>query len=193
MLTGHHLGDLAGLEIGDLDLATDHVDAGLAGGDGDAKLGALHHSGEIRRLDLEMLDVALFDLEQDRAGLLHDCRRQPFLLFGGYADHRIRRHEDGLFAAPEEYTSGTAGADGIARLHEIFMLHRGLLNAGAGEPDLARRFADDPVVTVGSESGGGGRQDERCREYSRDAVDCTHETLRLPVCPEGYWKCFNIA
>ena len=66
---------LAGLEIHHFDLAPEHVDVRATVVDRDAELRALHHGGEIRRLDLEMLDVALFDLEQDRTGLLNDGGR----------------------------------------------------------------------------------------------------------------------
>ena len=64
--------------------------------DRDAELRALHDGGEIRRLDLEMLDVALLHLEQDRAGLLDDGGRHPVFAFLGNADRRIRRDQDGL-------------------------------------------------------------------------------------------------
>ena len=70
MLAGHHLRDLAGLEVGNLDLAADDVDGGAGGAHGDAELCALDDGGEVGRLDLEMLDVLLLDLEQDRASLL---------------------------------------------------------------------------------------------------------------------------
>ncbi len=90
MLASHHLSDLARFEICHFNLTADHVDSGLAGVDGDAELRALHHGGEVGGLDLEMLDVALFNVEQDRAGLLHDRRRQSFLFLGGDADHGIR-------------------------------------------------------------------------------------------------------
>src|ERR1700746_1619043 len=50
------------------------------------KMRALHHCGQIGRLDLEMLDVALLDLEQDRTGLLQDRGRHPVLLLGRQAD-----------------------------------------------------------------------------------------------------------
>src|SRR5829696_9733597 len=59
MLAGHHLSDLARLEVRDFNLAADHVHGGLAGVDGDAELRALHHGCEVGSLDLEMLDVAL--------------------------------------------------------------------------------------------------------------------------------------
>jgi hypothetical protein len=85
---------------------------------------------------------------------------------GGHTDHRIRRNQDGFFAALEQHASGTAGADGVARLQEIFLLQRRLMHASAGEPNLARGFADDPVVAVGGEGGRGRRQDERCREHA---------------------------
>jgi hypothetical protein len=62
--TGRHLAgqdkrNLAGLEIGDLDLPSPHIDAGTRGGDRDGELRALHHGRKIRRFDLEMLDVLL--------------------------------------------------------------------------------------------------------------------------------------
>ena len=84
------MGDLARFEICDLDLTADHVDGGLPCVDGDAELRALHHGREVGSLDFEMLDVALFNVEQDRAGLLQDRRRESFLLLGGDADHGIR-------------------------------------------------------------------------------------------------------
>ena len=57
------LRDLPGPEIRHFDLATDHVDAGAQGIDRDTKPRALHHGGEVGSFDLEMLDVAFFDLE----------------------------------------------------------------------------------------------------------------------------------
>ena len=79
--------------------------------DGDAELGALHHGGEIRRLDREMLDVPLLDLEQDRAGLLNDRRRQIRFLLCRDANARVWRDQDGLFAAHQKDPAGLAGAD----------------------------------------------------------------------------------
>jgi hypothetical protein len=164
MLAGHHLRDLAGLEVRNFNLAADHVDAGLPRIDGDAELRALHHGGEVRRLDFEMLDVALFDVEQDRARLLHDRRRQPFLLLDGDADHGIRRDQDRFVAARQQRAAVTAGANGVARLQDVFLLQRCLLNATAGEPDFAGGFADYPVATIGGERAGRRREEERCRE-----------------------------
>ena len=86
-LSRHHLGDLTRPEIGDLDLSPDHVDASAGAADGDAKLRALDDRGEIGGLDLEMLDVALFHFEQDRAGLLDDRGRLPVFLFERQSDH----------------------------------------------------------------------------------------------------------
>src|SRR5438876_1990 len=62
-LARHHLRDLTRLEIGDLDLTPDDVDAGAGGAHRDAKLRAFDDGGEVGRLDLEMLDVLLLDLE----------------------------------------------------------------------------------------------------------------------------------
>ena len=73
-LPRHDLGDLAGFEVVDLDLASDHIDAGIGGIHRHAELGAFDDGGKIRRLDLEMLDVTLLDFEQDGAGPLHDGR-----------------------------------------------------------------------------------------------------------------------
>ena len=86
-LTGHDLRDLARLEIRNFDLPPAHVDAGTGSLDGYAELRALDDGGKIRRLDFEMLDVALLDLKKDRAGLLNDRRRQPFFLFRRQTDH----------------------------------------------------------------------------------------------------------
>ncbi len=87
MLARHDLRNLARPEVGDFDLATGHVDAGARGIHGDAKLRSLDHGGEVGGLDLKVLDVALFDLEQDRTGLLQDRRRQPVLLLGRQPNH----------------------------------------------------------------------------------------------------------
>ena len=57
VLARHHLRDLARLEVRDLDLPPQHVDAGRGGVHRDAELGSLDHGGEIRGLDFEMLDV----------------------------------------------------------------------------------------------------------------------------------------
>src|SRR5215218_540597 len=80
MLARHHLSDLARLEVCDFHLTANHVDGGIPCIDGDAELRALHHGCEVGSLDLEMLDVALFNVEQDRAGLLLDRRRESFVL-----------------------------------------------------------------------------------------------------------------
>ena len=90
MLARHHLSDLTRFEICDFNLTADHVDGSFPCVDGDAELRPLHHGCEVGSLDLEMLDVALFNVEQDRAGLLQDRRRESFLLLGGDADHGIR-------------------------------------------------------------------------------------------------------
>ena len=67
--------ELAGLEIRDLDLAPDHVDARAVSFHGDAKLGSFDDGGEIGRLDLKVLNVALFHFEQNRTCLLKNGRR----------------------------------------------------------------------------------------------------------------------
>src|SRR6267378_616223 len=66
-LSGHYLRNLARPEVCDLNLSSDDVDGGPGGADGDAKPRALDDCGEVGGFDLEMFDVALFHLEQDRA------------------------------------------------------------------------------------------------------------------------------
>ena len=91
MLAGHHLSDLSGLEIGNLDLAAEDVDRGAGDAHGYAKLRTLDQGGGVRRVDLKMLHILSFDLEQDRARVLLDRGRETFLLFRGKAEYRIRR------------------------------------------------------------------------------------------------------
>ena len=177
MLARLDLRDLSGAEIGHLDLAADHVHAGAGGIHGDAKLGALDDGGEVGGLDLEMPDVALFDLEQDRPGLLHDRGRQPFLLLGGHADHRIRRDHHGFFAALEQDAAVLAGADGIAWLQKLFLPERGRLGATVGEPDFTGGLADRPFAVIGGKGARSCREDERCRQQARNVMGRTHEGL----------------
>lgn len=75
-LARHDQHVLPGLEIAHLNLATRDVDLRAAPVNGNSKLGALHHSGKVRRFDFKMLDVAFLDFERDRAGLLRDCGRE---------------------------------------------------------------------------------------------------------------------
>jgi hypothetical protein len=66
-----------------------------------------------------MLDVLLLDLEQDRACLLRDGGRKPLLLFGGQADHGVRRDQDALFATDQQDAPVAAGANGVAGLEHL--------------------------------------------------------------------------
>jgi hypothetical protein len=96
-----------------------------------------------------MLDVALFDLKQDRTGLLQDRGRQPILLLGRQTDHRIRRDQNGFLAAHQKHAAVAAGPDGVTRLQDLFLRQRSLLGARNGRPDFARRFADPPDPVFG--------------------------------------------
>ena len=150
-LARHELGDLARPEVADLDLSAHDIDTGARGVHGHAELCALDHGGEIGGLDLEMFDVALLDLKQDRAGPLDDRGRQCFLLFGGQPDHRIRRNQDAFLSARQEYAAIAARAYGIAWLEIVLGLKRRLLHVSVCDPDLAGRFADRPCAALSGE------------------------------------------
>src|SRR5205085_4174195 len=98
------------------DLSAPHIDTRTRAIDRDAELRALHDGGEIGRLDLEMLDVALLDLEQDRTRLLQDRSRHAVFLLGRHTDHRIRGNQDALFAAHQQHAYIASGPDGVAGL-----------------------------------------------------------------------------
>ena len=136
-LAGHHLGDLARPEIGDLDLSVQHAHLGAAGVHGDAELRALDDGGEIGRLDFEMLDVALFDFEQDRACLLHDGGRKPVLLLRRQADNGVGRYQNRLLATDQQHAAVAPGPNGVAGLQRLFLLERDLLRAVRRDPDVA--------------------------------------------------------
>ncbi len=145
----------------------------LAGVHGDAKLRALDHGGEIGGLDLEMLDVALFDLEQDRTGLLHDRRRQPVLLLAGTPTTEFG--EISMVSSPRR--SSTRPLRPVRMVSpgfsSLFLLQRRRLRAGTGEPDFAGGFADRPGAVIGGKSAGSCRQNQRCRQKPRNAMQLT--------------------
>ena len=92
----------------------------------------------MRCLDLEMLDVALLHLEQDRAGLLQDRGRQPVLLVLLRDAHgRVGRDQDGLVAARQEDPAVLAGADGSAWLQGHAVRERDQLQPLSGDRDIA--------------------------------------------------------
>src|SRR5260221_148417 len=63
-LSGQHLRDLTGLEADHLDLAALHFDARACGAHGYAKLRTFHDRREIRRLDFEVWDILLLEVEK---------------------------------------------------------------------------------------------------------------------------------
>ena len=177
------LGDLSGLEVGDLDLAAEHADLGAARIHGDAELRSLDHGGEIGRLDLEMLDVALLDLEQDRTCLLDDGGRETLLLLGRQADHRVGRDQDRFLAADEQHAPITSGANGVAGLECLLLIQRNLLRAAGGDPDLAGGLADRPDAIVRGGCAGGRSQDQRSREGAPHSNFAQHDDPQSALQP----------
>ncbi|MHC2378043.1 hypothetical protein ACVIHA_002418 [Bradyrhizobium liaoningense] len=180
----HELGNLARLEIGDFDLPAEHADLGAAGTHRDAELRSLDHGGEIGRLDLEMLDVALLDLEQDRTRLLDDGGREPLLLLGRQAHHRIGRDQNRLLAANKQDASVAPGTNGIARLQRPFLAQRHLLRAARCKPDLAGGLADRPGTVIRSECTGSRCQGQRHDEGAPHSNFAEHDDPQSALQPD---------
>ena len=193
MLSRHHLRDLARPEIGDLDLSADDVDAGVAGVDGDAKLRALDDRGEIGRLDLEMLDVALFHLEQDRTGLLHDRRRQSFLLLGR-ASRPPSSAKSELFPRRARAARVRCGRFGWCR---PVSSTSSCFNETCCAPVPVIQTSPDDLPTDQSSPSAARAAGAVARMNAAVSTLETQWTARMKlsdcrICPEGYRKCFKI-
>ena len=112
-LTGHDLGDLTRLKVRDFDLPSVDFYARTGGVDPDIELCAFDDSCKVRRFDSKVFDVAFFDLQQDRTGLLHNGCREAVILFGWQTHYRIWRDQDGFGAARQQRAAVSSSADGI--------------------------------------------------------------------------------
>ena len=154
---------------------------------GDAELRALDHGGEIGRLDLEMLDVALLDLEQDRARLLDDGGRRalpsspagrPTTEFG----------EIKIVSSPR--TSSTRPLRPVRMVSPGFSTSFLVSDAGcapvAASPDLTRELADRPDAIV---RGGCASKpypgSARPRRRTRDSNSADASRSSVPHCSQS--------
>jgi len=84
-------------------------------------LRTLHHGRQIRRLDFEVRNVALLDLQQNRAGLLGDRGRKAVFLLRRNADDRIRRDQNRFLTAHQQNATIAPRCHGIARFKHGFL------------------------------------------------------------------------
>ena len=83
----------SGTITANLDLTSQHVDMRALIVHGDAEVRAFHDGREVGRNHLEVVDLALVDIEQYRARAFDDGRRHAVMIFFRNIDHGIRRYE----------------------------------------------------------------------------------------------------
>ena len=99
---------------GDLHRALDDLDCAPLLIDDDGKGRSFHHGREHRRIDREVRDAGVLDLEQQGAEILDYAREAGGLRRRGEAELAARRNDDIVPAAHQRRPTGWTGQQGIA-------------------------------------------------------------------------------
>jgi len=171
----------AAVEGANLNNTLDHLDGAALLIDDDGECRSLYDRRKHRRIDREVRDAGVLDLEQQSAEGLDDPGEAGRLGGRGEPKFASRSDDDVITSADQCSPTGGTGQQGIARGELGVHLDRGRLEAGVHNSRVAAQLSNHPFVLACRCSACGGADQEKKRdEHQGEFVHGSHSFALNP-------------